>query len=83
MKPGDLVRVIDPWIRTEEESWGRDTTTRGWRGRIDGEVDTIFIEWGAIGVVIDADPSFSHLVTFGDRTCWLDALSLERINEAG
>jgi hypothetical protein len=79
MKPGDLVRVL-PRIRTEAEA---ETTGGGWRGRIDGGVDTIFIEPGAIGVVIVGDPSYSHLVTFGDRTCWLAVLSLEALNEAG
>lgn len=83
MRKGALVRVIDPWIRTEEVVGVKSMPGSGWRGQIDGRADTITIEFGAIGVVIVDDPSYSHLVTFGDRTCWLDVLSLEVLNEAG
>jgi hypothetical protein len=76
MNKGALVRVIDP-------SASSAFLGRGWLGRIDGGVGTIFIEIGALGVVIDVGGGPSRLVTFGDRTCWLDSLSLETLNEAG
>jgi hypothetical protein len=71
---GDLVRVIHPW------STHADGGDGGFWGMKDGK--EFFIKSGSLGTVIVAE-GFRVLVTFGDRTCWLDDLSLERIDEAG
>jgi hypothetical protein len=81
MHKGALVRVIDRRIRAGVRAAAPRRTAA--LGRIDGTVETIFIEWGALGVVIDVGGGASRLITFGDRTCWLDSLSLEVLSEAG
>jgi len=81
---GDLVRVIHPWsahvtLETHAALAAPDADGGFW-GMKDGK--EFFIKSGSLGTVLE-DGRWRVLVTFGDRTCWLDDLSLERINEAG
>jgi hypothetical protein len=73
MRPGDLIRV------GRAHTLDADMRRLGFWGRHNGQA--FFIDAGTPGMVVEVRGKI-YLVTFGDRICWMDELTLEAFNEA-